>query len=168
MSTKRKERQAMEANKQMTQWAGGVIAVVVIYLIVQIVRTNIAASTSDMPSVDPDIEVITTASGLQYQDKEVGVGPAAEAGQTVSVHYTGWLTDGTQFDSSLDRGQPFEFVLGTGSVIAGWDEGVVGMQVGGTRVLIIPAELGYGEFGSGEVIPPGATLIFEVSLLEIR
>jgi len=110
----------------------------------------------------------TTESGLRYFDMVEGVGPSPEAGQTVVVHYTGWLEDGTKFDSSLDRGQPFSFQLGTGNVIAGWDEGVSSMKVGGKRQLVIPAELGYGETGAGATIPPGATLIFEVELLEIQ
>lgn len=117
--------------------------------------------------IDPNVEVITTASGLQYQDLVVGDGETAVAGNTVRVHYTGWLLDGTKFDSSKDRGEPFSFPLGAGRVIAGWDEGVAGMQVGGKRLLIIPAALGYGERGAGGVIPPGATLIFEVELLGI-
>jgi len=112
-------------------------------------------------------ETITTASGLQYEDLVVGNGPAAQAGQTVSVHYTGWLTDGTKFDSSVDRGVPFEFTLGLGEVIQGWDEGVAGMQVGGKRKLTIPPELGYGSIDRG-TIPPNSTLIFEVELLEIK
>lgn len=122
----------------------------------------------DNQFVDPNVEVVTTASGLQYQDKVVGGGAVAAAGQVVAVHYTGWLLDGTKFDSSVDRGEPFEFALGAGRVIAGWDEGVAGMQVGGKRLLIIPAALGYGERGAGGVIPPNATLVFEVELLEIK
>lgn len=109
----------------------------------------------------------TTESGLKYYDLQKGTGDAPTEGQTVAVHYTGWLEDGTQFDSSIERGQPFTFVLGTGSVIAGWDEGVASMKVGGKRQLVIPADLGYGESGSGS-IPPSATLIFEVELLEIQ
>ena len=112
---------------------------------------------------------ITTPSGLQYTDTEVGTGATAASGQQVSVHYTGWLfNDGVQggkFDSSKDRGQPFEFGLGAGQVIKGWDEGVQGMSVGGTRRLVIPAELGYGARGAGGVIPPNATLLFEVDFL---
>lgn len=108
------------------------------------------------------------ASGLQYQDVVKGDGAEAEAGQTVRVHYTGRLTDGTKFDSSLDRGQPFEFALGAGVVIRGWDEGVAGMKVGGRRKLVIPPALGYGERGAGGVIPPNATLVFEVELVGIR
>lgn len=114
------------------------------------------------------METITTASGLQYQELEAGTGQTAEAGNTVSVHYTGWLEDGTKFDSSYDRNRPFEFTLGARQVIQGWDEGVAGMQEGGKRKLIIPANLGYGDRGAGGVIPPGATLIFEVELLEVR
>ncbi len=116
----------------------------------------------------------TTASGLQYDDPTVGTGAEASAGQRVTVHYTGWLHDpaaadgrGRKFDSSKDRGDPFRFALGAGQVIRGWDEGVQGMKVGGTRVLRIPAELGYGARGAGGVIPPNATLVFEVELLAV-
>ena len=108
---------------------------------------------------------ITTASGLVIDELVVGDGAEARAGQTVSVHYTGWLTDGTKFDSSKDRNEPFEFPLGGRHVIAGWDEGVQGMKIGGTRKLTIPPALGYGARGAGGVIPPNATLIFEVELL---
>ena len=111
---------------------------------------------------------ITTASGLIIEDITVGDGAEAAAGQTVSVHYTGWLTDGTKFDSSKDRNDPFEFPLGARQVIAGWDEGVQGMKVGGTRKLTIPPNLGYGARGAGGVIPPNATLVFEVELLAIK
>src|SRR5262245_40407363 len=111
---------------------------------------------------------ITTASGLIIDDLVVGGGEEATAGQTVSVHYTGWLTDGTKFDSSKDRNEPFEFPLGARWVIAGWDEGVQGMKVGGTRKLTIPPEIGYGARGAGGVIPPKATLVFEVELLGLK
>ena len=115
------------------------------------------------------MNLITTASGLQYEDTVVGTGALAKAGQHVRVHYTGWLYQdgqaGEKFDSSKDRGQPFEFALGAGEVIRGWDEGVQGMSAGGTRRLIIPAELGYGARGAGGVIPPHATLLFEVDFL---
>ena len=109
----------------------------------------------------------TTASGLQYEDLVVGDGAEAQAGQQVKVHYTGWLTDGTKFDSSLDRGTPFGFALGGGMVIRGWDEGVQGMKIGGKRKLVIPPEIGYGARGAGGVIPPNATLVFEVELLSV-
>lgn len=113
----------------------------------------------------------TTASGLQFEDTIGGTGDEAVSGQHVSVHYTGWLYNngvkGAKFDSSKDRGDPFKFYLGAGQVIKGWDEGVVGMRVGGTRVLVIPPELGYGARGAGGVIPPNATLLFEVELLDV-
>ena len=116
--------------------------------------------------------MITTASGLQYEDTHQGEGEAAQAGQHVTVHYTGWLWEdgekGAKFDSSLDRNDPFEFGLGQGMVIQGWDEGVQGMKIGGKRSLIIPAELGYGARGAGGVIPPSATLLFEVELLGVE
>jgi FKBP-type peptidyl-prolyl cis-trans isomerase FkpA len=110
----------------------------------------------------------TTSTGLQYEDLQEGTGQEALSGQTVSVHYTGWLTDGTKFDSSVDRGQPFQFPLGARRVIAGWDEGVAGMKVGGKRKLTIPPSLGYGSRGAGGVIPPNATLVFDVELLDVR
>jgi len=112
--------------------------------------------------------MVTTSSGLQYEDTIVGDGAKAKAGDLVSVHYTGWLENGTKFDSSKDRHQAFEFPLGAGRVIKGWDEGVAGMQIGGTRKLTIPSDLGYGAHGAGGVIPPNATLIFEVELLAIK
>lgn len=105
---------------------------------------------------------------LQIEDLQVGDGAEAGPGKQVSVHYTGWLTDGKKFDSSLDRGKPFAFQLGAGDVIKGWDQGVVGMRVGGKRRLTIPQHLGYGRRGFGDVIPPRATLIFEVELLAVR
>jgi FKBP-type peptidyl-prolyl cis-trans isomerase len=113
-------------------------------------------------------KTITTASGLKYQVLKPGTGAVAQAGQQVSVHYTGWLTDGTKFDSSVDRGQPFQFTLGAGQVIKGWDEGVLGMKVGEKRKLTIPSSLGYGERGAGNVIPPNATLVFDVELLGVQ
>ena len=107
-------------------------------------------------------------SELIIEDLTVGDGATAAAGQSVSVHYTGWLTNGQKFDSSVDRGQPFSFPLGAGRVIKGWDEGVQGMKVGGKRKLTIPSELGYGSRGAGGAIPPNATLIFDVELLGVR
>ena len=110
----------------------------------------------------------TTPSGLIIDDLVAGDGATASAGQSVTVHYTGWLTNGTKFDSSKDRGDPFVFDLGEGNVIKGWDEGVQGMKVGGKRKLTIPPALGYGARGAGGVIPPNATLVFEVELLEVE
>ena len=112
-------------------------------------------------------EEVTTESGLRYIDIKIGSGDSPQKGKKVKVHYTGWLDNGTKFDSSLDRGTPFEFVVGIGQVIKGWDEGVSTMKTGGKRKLIIPSGLGYGERGAGGVIPPGATLTFQVDLLEI-
>jgi len=114
----------------------------------------------------------STPTGLKYKDEVVGAGPEPKTGQSVSVHYTGWLDQngqkGAKFDSSRDRGQPFSFVLGQGQVIAGWDQGVATMKTGGKRTLVIPPALGYGARGAGGVIPPNATLIFEVELLGAR
>jgi len=112
--------------------------------------------------------MIKTSSGLQYEDLVPGSGASPSTGKKVVVHYTGWLTDGTKFDSSLDKNEPFTFVIGAGQVIPGWDEGVMTMKIGGKRRLVIPAALGYGAAGAGGVIPPNATLVFEVLLLDIR
>lgn len=131
-----------------------------------IVQEEIAALA---PNGENTVEFHTKPSGLQYADLEVGEGEAATSGDNVSVHYTGWLYEngeaGSKFDSSKDRGDPFQFPLGAGHVIKGWDQGVAGMQVGGKRHLIIPPDLGYGANGAGGVIPPNATLLFEVELL---
>ena len=117
-------------------------------------------------------QVIEMPNGLKYTDTKTGDGATASAGNKVSVHYTGWLykndAKGAKFDSSVDRGQPFQFTLGAHQVIAGWDEGVAGMKVGGKRTLIIPPELGYGARGAGGVIPPNATLMFDVELLRVQ
>ncbi len=125
-----------------------------------------------VPQMSDAQETITTASGLSYIDTEAGDGAEAKAGQNATVHYTGWLYQngekGDKFDSSVDRGQPFSFPLGAGRVIRGWDEGVAGMKPGGKRTLIIPPALGYGAQGAGGVIPPNATLIFEVELIEAK
>jgi peptidylprolyl isomerase len=113
-------------------------------------------------------KMVATSSGLQYEDLQVGAGASPRPGSKVAVHYTGTLENGRKFDSSLDRGQPFVFQIGMGQVIAGWDEGVMTMKVGGKRRLVIPPALGYGARGAGNVIPPNATLVFEVELLEVR
>jgi FKBP-type peptidyl-prolyl cis-trans isomerase len=120
----------------------------------------------------PGAKIVTTPTGLRYRDDKVGTGETAVPGKTVSVHYTGWLDNngepGTKFDSSKERSRPFEFRLGASQVIAGWDEGVSGMKVGGTRRLIIPSNLGYGERGAGHIIKPGDGLIFDVELLAVK
>lgn len=122
-------------------------------------------ATADIAKMGPSTKKLP--SGLEMEDLNVGSGDEAKTGTTVKVHYTGWLTDGKKFDSSLDRNEPFEFSL-PGQVIQGWNDGVPGMKVGGKRKLKIPAKLGYGEQGAGSDIPPGATLIFEVELLEVK
>jgi FKBP-type peptidyl-prolyl cis-trans isomerase len=173
---------------------GGIVVVVAVGLFVfQSIRVNIqnqtlaastgtaqvgtstsqAATLAAVPTAQgmafPGVitDTVKTSTGLQYKDEVVGNGVVAKAGNTVSVQYTGWLTNGTKFDSSLDHGQAFEFALGQGSVIKGWDEGVSGMKVGGTRVLVIPPDLGYGASGQG-TIPANATLVFEVQLIAIK
>ena len=121
------------------------------------------------PELEVALDSMTeTSTGLRYQDLVVGDGTEAAAGNAVAVHYTGWLVDGTKFDSSLDGGQPFTFVVGAQNVIAGWDEGVAGMKEGGKRKLVVPPELGYGSDGFPPVIPRNATLVFEVELLEVQ
>jgi FKBP-type peptidyl-prolyl cis-trans isomerase len=144
--------------------AAGLVAVVGIILLVSACAKKGAQNQANTTAA-PAGKLVTTASGLQYEVLKEGDGAVAKAGQTVAVHYTGWLTNGTKFDSSVDRGQPFQFVLGTGQVIKGWDEGVAGMKVGEKRKLTIPSNLGYGDRGAGNVIPPNATLVFDVELL---
>jgi peptidylprolyl isomerase len=132
----------------------------------------VAAVGSSTAAMAQAGKTMTTPSGLQITDSKVGTGATPKTGQTCVMHYTGWLyvngAKGQKFDSSVDRGQPFEFPLGVRRVIAGWDEGVASMKVGGKRTLIIPPELGYGARGAGGVIPPNATLIFEVELLDVK
>lgn len=147
---------------------------------VSIIGLNMAqsADTSDMKPTSTTIQkkegktiepkINKTPSGLQYIDLKEGNGPMPQKGQRVTVHYTGTLKDGKKFDSSVDRGQPFTFVIGVGQVIKGWDEGVATMKVGGKRKLIIPAALGYGERGAGNVIPPNSELHFDVELLGVQ
>lgn len=126
-----------------------------------------STQATDLMSAEENQNIVTTPSGLQYVDVVEGTGATPEAGQKVTVHYTGTLEDGTKFDSSRDRNRPFEFRIGQGQVIRGWDEGLSTMKVGGQRRLIIPPELGYGARGAGGVIPPNATLIFDVELLDV-
>ena len=138
-----------------------------------LVATGAAALAASTPtSAQSTIRPMTTASGLQIIDTQVGTGASPRTGQTCVMHYTGWLYEngakGKKFDSSVDRGQPFEFPIGMKRVIAGWDEGVATMKVGGKRTLIIPAKLGYGDRGAGGVISPGETLIFVVDLVDVR
>ncbi len=135
----------------------------------------VSAAPTELTTTQPegliamsDSDYVTTPSGLKYKDMTVGTGESPEAGQKVTVHYTGTLTDGSKFDSSRDRDQPFDFKIGVGQVIKGWDEGVSTMKVGGRRELVIPAELGYGSRGAGGVIPPNAILIFDVELLGVK
>jgi FKBP-type peptidyl-prolyl cis-trans isomerase FkpA len=130
-------------------------------------ETQATTAVEEPPLIDSSIQTVTTDSGLQYQDIVVGTGAEAQPGSKVTVHYTGWLTDGTKFDSSVDRNKPYEFPLGAGRVIRGWDEGVSGMKVGGQRRLTIPPELAYGKDGMPPVIPGNATLIFDVELLDV-
>ena len=149
----------------MTAFRSGLIAVSAFAL--AIIGSAIMSDTSDAQGAKP----VTTASGLQIIDTKPGTGAAPKQGQTVVVHYTGWLytngQKGKKFDSSVDRGDPFKFPVGAGRVIAGWDEGVGSMKVGGKRTLIIPPGLGYGANGAGGVIPPNATLMFDVELLKV-
>ncbi len=126
------------------------------------------AEEKKMSSNEAAGQVVTTESGLQYIDLVVGTGRQAELGDTATVHYTGWLADGRKFDSSVDRKEPFSFRVGAGQVIKGWDEGVGTMKVGGKRKLTVPPQLGYGARGAGNVIPPNATLTFDVELLGLR
>jgi FKBP-type peptidyl-prolyl cis-trans isomerase len=133
--------------------------------------TAATTATTSAPAANSASTATTggaSVTELKMEDSKVGTGAEAVVGKTVSVHYTGYLTDGKKFDSSVDRGQPFKFQLGAGQVIKGWDQGVAGMKVGGKRKLTIPPTLGYGERGAGGVIPPNATLIFDVELLNVE
>ncbi|MGQ0667066.1 MAG: FKBP-type peptidyl-prolyl cis-trans isomerase [Nitrospiraceae bacterium] len=141
---------------------------VFIFIVLALTPALGQGGTMTVSEKDPNSNEIVTPSGLKYIDQTIGTGDLAVAGTTTTVHYTGWLENGKKFDSSVDRGQPFSFPLGAGRVIKGWDEGVAGMKVGGKRKLTIPSTLGYGTRGAGGVIPPNATLIFDVELLVVR
>ncbi|HYN89283.1 MAG TPA: FKBP-type peptidyl-prolyl cis-trans isomerase, partial [Ardenticatenaceae bacterium] len=152
-----------------SQGAGGVIPPdATLIFDVELLEIVALPELPDAPADTSGMETVTTETGLQYVDLEVGEGAEATEGSTVAVHYTGWLEDGTQFDSSLTRGEPIVFGLGAGQVIPGWDEGLQGMKVGGRRQLIIPPDLAYGSQGAGNVIPPDATLIFDVELVDVQ
>ena len=146
------------------------------FIVIAIVAVIAAVAYSQTARKKPNTTVptkvsgpgITTPDGLKYWDIKVGTGATANASQTVTVHYTGWLANGKKFDSSVDRGDPFKFALGRGQVIKGWDEGIAGMKTGGKRQLRIPPALGYGARGAGDLIPPNATLIFDVELLRVQ
>jgi len=139
-------------------------------LLLSLSSGSIAADNQEIKKETKNMaeQTVTTESGLTYLDMTVGTGRLAELGDTASVHYTGWLADGKKFDSSVDRKEPFSFRLGAGQVIKGWDEGLMGMKIGGKRKLTIPPQLGYGARGAGGVIPPNATLTFDVELLDLR
>ena len=134
--------------------------------VIGILTALIASPSFAAQDAKPEAKTVTTASGLKYVDVLVGKGASPLSGKQVKVHYTGTLENGTKFDSSVDRKEPFSFVIGVGQVIQGWDEGVMSMKVGGKRKLIIPSKLGYGARGAGGVIPPNATLLFDVELLD--
>jgi FKBP-type peptidyl-prolyl cis-trans isomerase FkpA len=149
--------QTKEKEMRLKTWFGVIV-----------LASLLTACAQPTPAAVSGNKEVTTASGLKYTDLVVGTGAQPQAGQTVIVHYTGWLTTGAKFDSSRDRNEPFSFVLGRGQVIPGWDEGLATMKVGGKRRLTIPPDLGYGAAGAGGVIPPNATLIFEVELLDVK
>jgi FKBP-type peptidyl-prolyl cis-trans isomerase len=157
-------------SKRSLRWLLAVLAVVAVSTSVGCSTPPAAVAPQPAPAEQPVAAPTPTeeVTELKIEDMVVGTGAEAVSGKTVSVHYTGWLTDGTKFDSSVDRGTPFEFQLGQGRVIRGWDEGVAGMKIGGKRKLTIPPEMGYGANGAGGVIPPNATLVFDVELLGVR
>jgi FKBP-type peptidyl-prolyl cis-trans isomerase len=169
MSSRKLRSERARARRQRRRMQQGALIVIVLVVIALLVFILYDPGDGGGTSLNlSDAEVVTTASGLQYQDDVVGSGPAVQMGDRVSVHYTGWLTDGTKFDSSLDRGAPFDFQVGVDSVIQGWQEGLVGMQAGGVRILTIPGDLAYGPQGRPPTIPANATLVFQIELLEIK
>ena len=161
--THQSERAQKRAAKQRNQ---RLILIIITLLIVTVLIFVIYQNQSGNST--PANEFSTTTSGLQFQDIKIGNGEEAQKGDLVTVHYTGTFEDGNKFDSSVDRNKPFEFALGDGMVIKGWDEGIQGMRVGGTRILKIPPDLAYGPDGYAGVIPPNATLIFEVELIDVN
>jgi peptidylprolyl isomerase len=167
-SRKRKRRRHSQSASQKRKKSGGTQKTLVILLIAGIFIAGILfafSRESDRPP--PPSDEVTSSSGLKYVDEVVGTGASPRPGATVTVHYTGTLTDGTKFDSSVDRNEPLTFKIGVGKVIQGWDEGVMTMKVGGKRKLIVPPELGYGASGKGK-IPPNSTLLFDVELLDVN
>src|SRR5947207_4206816 len=150
------------------RWLSGFLSLAFAVAVAGFADRAARADDKDKDKGKKEEKVVTTASDLKYVDIKVGTGDEAKKGDNVEVHYTGWLKDGKKFDSSKDRGQPFPFRIGAGDVIKGWDEGVQGMKVGGTRKLIIPPDLAYGKRGAGGVIPPDAELTFEVELLKVK
>jgi FKBP-type peptidyl-prolyl cis-trans isomerase len=169
-NTFREQRRAARAARLRNQRiALGLIVIAFLALVIFGIYNTLAPDNEQETAFPTSsAEVITTESGLQYQEVTLGTGDVATAGNRVKVHYTGRLEDGTQFDSSVERGEPFEFTLGSGSVIKGWEEGIAGMREGGQRILTIPPDLGYGEAGRPPAIPGNATLIFEVELVEVN
>jgi hypothetical protein len=168
----RRAQRIAKRNRQRT--IIGIIAILVLALIVFLVYRDYTTKslkypigTLDTTPPTPSASAVTTASGLTYEDLQVGDGATAKTGDSVTVNYTGWLEDGTKFDSSIDLGKPLDFTIGTGNVIVGWDEGVAGMRVNGTRLLVIPPSLGYGSTANSS-IPANSTLIFEVQLVAIK
>jgi FKBP-type peptidyl-prolyl cis-trans isomerase len=164
--SRRVRRAQKRRNQQITYIIIGVILIAVIGVAIFLTLRNNQSNTAATQTAAG--KTTTAASGLQILDEVVGTGAEAKTGDTVSVHYTGTLTDGTKFDSSLDRGTPLDFTIGAGNVIKGWDEGVVGMKVGGKRKLTIPPDLAYGASGYPPVIPANAILIFEIELVTIK
>ncbi len=150
----------------MSLWILGALVLAITFTVTACAKGNKKKTETTPPPASG--AGTTTASGLKYEVLKAGSGSEAVTGRKVSVHYTGWLTNGTKFDSSVDRGEPFEFLLGAGQVIKGWDEGVAGMKVGEKRKLTIPPELGYGARGAGGAIPPNAVLVFDVELLGLK
>ena len=156
----------LRRQRLMLGLSGILVLAVIAFFAIRALTDNSEPTSTQSPGSGAN--QVVTQSGLKYEDLSVGTGPAAKVGDTVAVHYTGTLEDGTMFDSSVDSGNPLEFTLGQGRVIAGWEEGIQGMQVGGKRKLTIPPDLGYGASGYPPVIPPNATLIFDVELVSIN